>query len=116
VRVLPDGAELAADGIRRRLGVERSLARQGPLAAHADAPWAVLVATHEEEAQARELAEALGNEGLATSVVAWTWEDLTRFDVYSTGHPDLSAAAAAASGLAARGFSAELVPLPAPGA
>lgn len=116
VRVLRDDAELAADGIRRRLGVERSLARQGPLGAHGDAGWALLVATHDEAAVAGALADSLAREGLAMRTVAWTWEGLTRFDVYATGFADLPAAAASASRLAARGLNAELVALPVPGA
>jgi len=115
-RVLRDDAELAADGIRRRLGVERSLARLGPLGADAGAPWAVLAATREDAAAARELEAALAREGFATRVVTWTWQGLTRFDVYATGFAQLADAAAAASRLAARGLSAELVPLPVPGA
>jgi hypothetical protein len=109
-RVLRDDAELAADTIRRRLGVERSLARLGPLGAAA--PWAVLAATREDAAAARELADALAREGFATRVVEWAWEGRARFDVYATGFAGLADAAAAASRLAARGFSAELVPLP----
>jgi general secretion pathway protein D len=115
-RVLRDDAELAADSIRHRLGVERSLARLGPLGAEAEAPWGVLAATRDDEVSARELAGSLEREGFAARVVAWTWQGRERFDVYATGFTGLADAAGAATRLAARGLSAELVPLPVPGA
>jgi hypothetical protein len=75
----------------------------------------VLAATHTDDAAARELADALAREGFATRVVEWTYENATRRDVYATGFAGLADAASAASRLAARGLSAELVPLPVPG-
>jgi len=112
-RVLRDDADVAAEGIRRRLGVERVLARAGALEAGEEPSWAVRVASLGDERGAQELAERLAGEGLAARSVPWTWEGLARFDVYATGFARLADATAAASRLGERGFDAELVAVPA---
>jgi general secretion pathway protein D len=110
-RILRSGDERLADTIRVRTAHERALARSGTLSA--EGAWALLVATRTARADADALAASVGEiAGRGARVVAWRWADAERFDVAVPGFADVREAAAALAELEARGFLAELVPVP----
>jgi general secretion pathway protein D len=110
--LLRSSADDIALSIRRRLGMERALARVGPLAARSDAPFALLVATRSLESDARAIAEGLGGGAHPGEVVAWELDGEPRYDVYLTGFASLAEAAAAAVPVQAAGWTPELAVVP----
>jgi general secretion pathway protein D len=111
LRSRADDIELS---IRRRLGLERELARVGPLAARSDAPFALLVTTRSLESDARAIAEGLGQGAWPGEVVAWEQGGERRYDVYLTGFASLAEVAAAIGPVQAAGWTPELVVIPRP--
>jgi general secretion pathway protein D len=112
-RIERSADERLADSIRIRTAHERALARHAALRGKR-ATWALLVATRTSEADARGLAEEIGDvAGKRARVVAWTWDGAERWDVVVAGFAHAIDAVDALPELEALGWSPELVaPLP----
>ncbi len=103
---------LTAASIRGRLDFERSLA--GVTGGASDA-FAVLVTSTTSRQDAERIASELAADGdTEARVVAWSWYDVERFDVYATGFESLSEAAAASNRLRSRGWRPRVVALAEP--
>ncbi len=113
-RLLRSRAEDIALSIRRRLGIERELARVAPVSARSGAPFALLVTTRGLESDARAIAEGLGSDAYPGEVVAWEQAGEPRYDVYLTGFASLAEAAAAVAPVQAAGWTPDLVVIPRP--
>lgn len=111
VRVHRDGFDDVAATIRRRLGLERALARSAPLVRDDEPSWALRVATRDRADDANAIAEHFRLAGERAEVSEWRWAGRTRHDVLLSGYPTIAAAGAAAERVRAAGFSPELVPV-----
>lgn len=113
VRVMRSPAEDVAESIRRRLGLERQLARMSGLTPVPGALYALRVDTREWEREVRAIARSLEGAGLPTQVSRWTTPDgRERFDVYATGFETLADAGTASMRLFEAGWKPELVVVP----
>jgi general secretion pathway protein D len=101
--------EQIANTIRRRLGMERLLARTGPVLEKDEGPLALLVTTQSTESQAQALADTLGGGSQPVRVAPWEFRGAPRFDVYLTGFRSLSDASAAAMPLLDEGWVPQVV-------
>ncbi len=111
VRVQRDDLEVLAETIRRRLAVERVLARKGELDP-GDGPYALRVATRRQGADAEVIASSFGLRGEKTRVLRWEAEHGELFDVYLVGFETPAAASQAALRARADGWRTELVVVP----
>ena len=112
-RRLDTPEEVLAESLRQRLALERSLSRVSGLRRNPRTPYAVLVTTRTQRADAETLAEAFEREGMRAQVGSWDgYGGGTRHDVYLTGYSNLAAAGATALELRDRGFGPQVVVLP----
>lgn len=107
-RIHRDAADDEAEAIRRRLAVERVLARAAPLSP-TDGPWAVRVATRRRQDDADAIAEQFRLRGERTRRVSWRWQGGVRHDVLLVGFEDLAATGEASLRVRDAGFTPELV-------
>jgi type II secretory pathway component GspD/PulD (secretin) len=102
-----------AETIRRRIGVERSLARVKSLQRDEKSRWAVRVATLGRIDDAIDVASHFERLGERAEILTWAWQERSRHDVLLDGFASLAEASRAALRAGDEGFSAELVPVPA---
>jgi type II secretory pathway component GspD/PulD (secretin) len=92
-----------AETLLRRLAFERQLERTRPLSTVTEAPYALLVTTRTNRADADAVAQALATHG-TVEVVEWRRGDEDRFDVYLIGFTQLPELAAQAVKLRRAGY------------
>jgi general secretion pathway protein D len=92
-----------AETLLRRLAFERQLERMRPLSTVTEAPYALLVTTRTNRADADAVAQALATHG-TVEVVEWRRGDEDRFDVYLIGFTQLPELAAQAVKLRRAGY------------
>jgi general secretion pathway protein D len=102
-----------AETIRRRIGMERSMARVKGLERGPEPRWALRVATVERFDDALDVAAHFERLGERTEIVSWSWNERPRHDVLLDGFDSLAQASQAALRARDEGFAAEMVPVPA---
>ena len=107
-RILRSPEEDAAEAIRRRIALERAVARTPDLNAPGENPFALLLETFRREEAAAEVVEAFREDGFETRVTSWLASDGKLWDVYLTGFPSFEEAAGLARGLSEAGWSPEV--------
>jgi general secretion pathway protein D len=111
-RVTADADAQVAETIRRRLALERAVARVAPLAAGDEPRLAVRAASRERRGDADAIAADLARRGEPARVVAWEWEEQKRYDVVLDGYASVPDAAAAALRVRDAGFTPEVEVVP----
>jgi len=111
-RLQRDAADDVTETIRRRLGLERVMARVEPLRGEAELGWALRVASRRREDDAVAIADHFTLLGETAQVVRWEWAGSPRHDVVLTGYATLSQAADAALRARDAGFTPELLVVP----
>lgn len=107
--VLKTRAEDQLETIRRRSAFERSIAGLEGLRAVTDAPYALLLSSHSTRERAEADARSFAEGAYRAEIVAWSWENQPRYDVYLTGFTQIADASEASERVRAAGWEPRVV-------
>jgi len=111
-RVMRSPDDDVAETIRRRMALERSMARVSDLGRLSESPYAILLDTVLSESMATRISEAFTDDGFDTRVIPWESSGQPVWDVYLTELASFDEAGGLARQLYEAGWRTEITVLP----